>query len=305
MTMKLAAPPMPDWIAEMLPENTRRYTVAIAEHTMHVMELGAGHPVLMLHGNPTWGFLYRKVAAALAGEPLRIILPDLIGLGFSSKPRNPEVHQLANHARWVGELLQRLQLERFILVVQDWGGPIGLRAMAEHPGKLQGLVLLNTVVGPPTPGFRPTTFHRFSRLPVVSTLAFRVCKFPQIMLHKAQADAGSIRGRVAAAYRYPLRRLSDNAAPLALARMVPDNLQHPSVRELSICREFVHSYGGPCEIVWGNQDPILGRLLNRMRKALPHAHVTETGAGHFIQEEEPDLIAKAVKAIATKSSAEG
>src|SRR5262249_54314033 len=142
---------------------------------MHVMEQGSGRPVVMLHGNPTWGYLWRKVAIALAGERMRIILPDLIGLGLSDKPRDPAAHTLENHARCLGARLATLAPEGgLVFVGQDWGGPVGLRALADRPSRLAGLVLANTVIGPPRPGFRPAAFHRFARLPVVADLAFRI-----------------------------------------------------------------------------------------------------------------------------------
>ncbi|HET8646648.1 MAG TPA: haloalkane dehalogenase, partial [Vicinamibacteria bacterium] len=74
------APPLPDWIARQLPPAVRRYRADVGGLRMHVMETGEGRPVLAVHGNPTWSFLYRKVAAALAGEPLRLVMPDLVGL---------------------------------------------------------------------------------------------------------------------------------------------------------------------------------------------------------------------------------
>lgn len=288
---------MPDWIERQLPAGIQRYAVRIAGHRLHVMEIGRGRPVLLLHGNPTWGFLYRKVAAALAGQPLRLIMPDLVGLGFSDKPRDLSPHRLDDHGRWLGELIDGLGLEDLILVGQDWGGPIGLLALAERRPRLAGLVLLNTVVGPPRQGFKATAFHRFSRLPVVSDLAFRVGRFPQVGLALAQGDKGSIRGQVARAYRYPLRRIADNAAPLAMARMVPDSFDHPSIEPLQRCQALVESWNGPAAIVWGDRDPVLGRVRSWIEKLLPAARVTRTDAGHFLQEEVPDEIAAAIAAV--------
>lgn len=296
MRATLPPPLLPDWLARELP--FRRSLVDVgAGLRMHVMEQGEGRPVLMLHGNPSWGFLWRKVARALAGEPLRIVMPDLIGLGLSDKPRRAEAHTLANHARWVGALVDALELERLVFVGQDWGGPIGLRALADRPARVAGLVLANTVAGPPRPGFRPTVFHRFARLPVVSDLAFRLAGFPQIVMDRVQGDRRSIRGDVARAYRWPLRHLGDRVAPLALARMVPDSLSHPTVPELQRCLDFVDGFAGPVALVWGTRDPILGSVVGFLEKRLPHAAVTRTPAGHFLQEEVPDELAAAVRDV--------
>lgn len=297
---KLPAPPLPPWLDRMLPFD--RYVVRAGRHRMHVMESGSGRPVLMLHGNPTWGFLYRKVATLLEKEPLRLIMPDLIGLGLSDKPRRAGEHTLERHAGWIGALVDGLDLRDLVFVGQDWGGPIGLRALSDRRDRVAGLVILNTVVGPPRPGFRPTAFHRFARMPIVSDLAFRLVGFPQIALHMAQGDKSSIRGDVARAYRYPLRRVRDRVAPLALARMVPDSLEHPSVSGLRVCQELVEGFEGPTAIVWGDRDPVLGRVRRHLERTLPGAHVTVTAAGHFLQEEVPAQIAAAIRDVATRAS---
>ena len=295
---RLSAPSLPPWLERMLP--FERYRVRVAGMALHVMEVGSGRPVLLLHGNPTWGFLYRRVAAALADEPLRLIMPDLVGLGFSDKPRRADAHQLDAHGAWLRDLIDALDLGDVIFVGQDWGGPIGLRAFADRRERLAGLVILNTVVGPPRPGFRPTAFHRFARAPVASDLAFRVLGFPQIALWAAQGDRSSIGGEIAKAYRYPLRHLRDRVAPLALARMVPNGPEHPSIPALSRCQNLVEPFDGPTAIVWGDRDPVLGRVRRHVQRLLPDARVTVTNAGHFLQEEVPGEIAAAIRDVARR-----
>lgn len=296
---------LPAWLERLVP--FERFRVRVGGGHLHVNTAGPedAPPVLLLHGNPTWGFLWRKVARELSGERLRLVMPDLLGLGFSDKPRDPAVHTLEGHARWIGELVDGLAAEagweRLVFVGHDWGGPIGLRMLADRPRLLAGLVILNTVASPPRPGFRPTTFHRFARAPIVSTAAFRLLGFPQRALHRAQGDRSSIRGEVARAYRYPLRGWSRNAAPLALARMVPDSMEHPSIPGLERCRELVESFDGPAAIVWGDRDPILGRVRRWMERMLPEAEVTRTDAGHFLQEEVPAEIAAAVRSVAGRA----
>jgi haloalkane dehalogenase len=290
---------MPGWIARLLPPGLRRHRLDVGGYAMHVMEAGEGRPVLLVHGNPTWGFLYRRVAAELRDAPLRLILPDLIGLGFSDKPRRGSEHQLDAHARWLGALLDELALESPVVVLHDWGGPIGLRALADRPGLASALVLLNTVVGPPRSGFRPSTFHRLARVPLVSDVLFRGLGFPQRSLHKVQGDPRSISGDVARAYLFPLRGLRNNVAPLALARMVPDTPSHPSMEPLSKCQDFFESFAGPVALVWGERDPILGRVVSWIEKLKPGARVTRTQAGHFLQEEVPEAIADAIRQMSS------
>jgi haloalkane dehalogenase len=261
------------------------------------MEQGAGRPVLLVHGNPTWGYLWRKVARALDGAPLRLVMPDLIGLGLSDKPGVAE-HSLENHLRWMGSLVEALDLEDAIAVGQDWGGPLAIGAFLGREQRLSGLVLANTAVGAPSKDFKPTLFHRLSHLPLASDLLFRGLGFPLWGLGMVQGRFLSIGPGEMRAYMWPLRRLSDRAAPLALARMVPDSAHHPSVPGLQRTQALAEGFGGPAALVWGTRDPILGRLHRRTARALPQASVTLTEAGHFLQEEVPDRLAEAIRKVA-------
>jgi len=283
---------MPASIARQLP--FERYAIAVDGLRMHVMEHGQGIPVVCLHGNPTWGYLWRKVAQRLDPTRYRVIMPDLIGLGFSDKPRDAAVHTLDNHIRWMGDLLDQLELDRMVVVGQDWGGPIGFGALVERADRVAGMVVLNTAISPPRADFRPSAFHRFARLPIVSDAVFRLASFPQAYLGFAQGDRASIDHDALIAYVLPLLNPRRNAAPLALARMVPDSQQHPSIPALQRVHDFVRHFAGPSSIVWGTRDPILGRMLGWVEKNLPRARVWRTEAGHFLQEEVPDEIAAGI-----------
>jgi haloalkane dehalogenase len=290
-------PPLPDFLADHLPYQRRGWRLERGPDTgrlLHLVDHGPrdGRPVLMLHGNPTWCFLWRKVIAELPG--FRCIAPDLLGLGLSDKPPRLAEHSVERHAGAVAELAEALDLRGAILAVQDWGGPIGVVAAAAAPHRFAGVVIGNTAVTIPAKP-RGTAFHRFARMPLVSDLAFRVLGFPLGVLHRVQGDPRSIRGVVARAYRWPLRRLHDRVAPLALARMVPDGPDHPSVPALRRGEAWVRDFGGPIALVWGTRDPILGRALGWHEKAFPEAPVTRTEAGHFLQEEVPGELAAAIR----------
>lgn len=294
---------LPHWIDAQLPKGGRHDLIDVGDvMQMHVAEWGPvdGKPVLLVHGNPTWSFLWRKViAAVLAKNPrLRLIAPDLVGLGLSSKP-DASAHTIENHSKWLGRIIDRTE-GKLIVVAQDWGGPISLHAMSSRRERLAGLVLGNTAVSPPREGFKPTLFHRLAQLPVVSTLLFRELGFPLGVLHMSQGDRASIRGDVARAYRWPLRKRADRAAPLALARMVPDSQSHPSVPALRVTEELFRTVQVPISIVWGTKDPVLGRVINHIERLRPDAKVVRSDrAGHFLQEEVPDLLADALLSIAT------
>lgn len=306
--MTTSVPALPDWIEAQLPGGARRQIVDAAGERVHVMEWGPpeGRTVVLLHGNPTWGFLWRKVVSAIrtrpGGEALRLVVPDLVGLGLSSKPAG-DAHSLRNHATWMGAVLDRVAPGPLVLAAQDWGGPIGLLALATRRDRLRGLVLGNTAVSPPGPKFKPTLFHRLSQVPVVSDVLFKGLGFPLGVLHLSQGDRGSIRGDVARAYRWPLAKRADRAAPLALARMVPDDPErHPSIPEFRECDAFFRAVQVPTRMVWGTRDPILGRVINHLERLRPDATIVRTEAGHFLQEEVPEPLADAVLDVVARAS---
>ncbi len=298
------APELPDFLAERLPFRRRLFVLPEgpdAGRRLHFVDHGEpGHPpVVLFHGNPTWSFLWRRVIAELAGQlgGFRAVAPDLLGLGLSDRLPRLADHSLERHAAAMTQLVEALELDEPVLVGQDWGGPVATAVGARLSGRVRGVVLANTAVVLPRVA-RGTAFHRFARLPVVSTLAFRGLGFPQRLLHRAQGDRGSIRGEVARAYRWPLRRWSDRVAPLALARLVPDGPDHPTVAELERGEAWLKAFPGPVALVWGTRDPILGRALSRHLKQLPRASVRRTEAGHFLQEEVPEVLAEAIREVA-------
>ncbi len=295
------APALPLFIAARFPHHRRTYVLeqgTDAGRSLHYVDQGQAQerPVLLLHGNPTWSFLWRKVIDRLDG--FRVVAPDLLGLGFSDRLPRLADHTVDRHTGAIAELAAALDLEGMILVGQDWGGPIAAATGARLPERVAGLLLANTAVAlPKIP--RGTAFHRFARMPLLSDLVFRGLGFPQIALRYTQGDRRSIRGDVARAYRWPLRRWADRVAPLALARMVPDGPEHPSMPNLRRGEAWALAFEGPTSLVWGTRDPILGRALKRHQQAFPRARVTRTEAGHFLQEEVPEVLAEAIRELAT------
>jgi len=266
---------------------------------VHFIDHGSrdGQVVLLVHGNPTWSFLWRKVIAALDPHEFRCVAPDLLGLGLSDLLPRIGDHSLAGHVEAIGELWRALDLEDAIIVGQDWGGPVAVGVGSLFPEQVKAVVLGNTsVLAPKRP--RGTAFHRFARMPLVSDFVFRVLGFPQDKLARVQGDKASIQGDVARAYKWPLSSFGKRIAPLALARMVPDSPDHPTMAPLQRGEAWLRSFAGPMALVWGERDPILGRALKRHVEAFPQAAVTRTDAGHFLQEEVPDEIAAAIRSVA-------
>jgi haloalkane dehalogenase len=299
-----AGPELPQFLVPLFPFNRQVLNLAgdrNAGHRLHFVEAGPSdaRSVLLLHGNPTWSFLWRRVIEDL--DELRCVAPDLLGLGLSDRLPHLGDHTVDRHADSIVELAESLDLRGVILVGQDWGGPIIAAAAARIPERIAGVVLANTAVVLPR-RLRGTAFHRFSRVPVLSDIVFRVFGFPLKSLHRAQGDPDSISGVVARAYLWPFKRISDRVAPLALARMVPNGPNHPSVPALERGQEWLLGFRGPTALVWGTRDPILGRALSRHQKRLPEAIVRTTEAGHFLQEEVPEVLAQAIREVAHRAS---
>ncbi|PKN71320.1 MAG: haloalkane dehalogenase [Deltaproteobacteria bacterium HGW-Deltaproteobacteria-12] len=289
--------PLPDYAAKHVTDDYKSYFVEVEPGIkVHVLEVGSGFPVFLQHGNPTSGFLYRKVAAELPTDRLRLIMPTLVGLGFSSKIPASR-HTLENHMRWINSVLEQLKLKELVYVGQDWGGPIGMGALTLSPNLLKGAVLLNTGIKAPTEKINVSRAHAIVKTPIVGELMLEVFTSIFEQLHRIQGDSGSIPADVVELYGRPVLESGNAKAPLAMMRMVTDGPDHPSTAAMKAIEQYVQGLDIPAEIVWGMKDPILGHLLPTMKLNFPKAPVTETKGGHFLQEEVPDQIAAAVLRI--------
>lgn len=169
-------PPLPAWLDALMP--FRRGSLTTSAGRIHVVDEGTGPAVLLVHGNPTWSFLYRKVIPRLVAGGCRVLAPDLYGFGLSDKPAEPSAHQLARHIDVLVEVVGRLEVPSLTLVGQDWGGPIAAGVGLRCGLPIDGLVFGNTGVLAPARPFRSKAFHRFSHLPGVSDAVFRGLGFP-------------------------------------------------------------------------------------------------------------------------------
>jgi len=259
------------------------------------MEKGQGKPIVMVHGNPMWGYLYKKVLDGL-DDSSKYIIPDLIGFGFSEKITLHE-HSLEAHSKWMAKFFSTIEEEKIGLVVHDWGGMIGIAGAMKAGKKIDGLVVMNTAITAPKDGFKPTWFHSLSQVPLISSFLFRGLNFPLSFLNRFASVPGSFDSETMKAYKYPLRKFKNNCGPLALARMVPNSMQHPSVPLEKEIEAYLQSYTGPAQIVWGMNDPVMWKLRRRTSRLLPQAKVVKTQAGHFVQEETPAEVITAIKEV--------
>ena len=286
--------PLPDYAQKFVTDSYKSYFIEVEPGIkVHMLEVGEGYPIFMQHGNPTSGFLYRKVVEHLPLDRVRVIMPTLVGLGFSSKVP-VSMHTAANHNRWINAALQQLGLEQVIYVGQDWGGPIGIGALALSPGMVKGIVIMNTAIRVTEVKTSLSKIHNLMKTPIVGEFLGNVRNAIFRGLHRPQHDPASMSQPVKDLYARPVRESGNHKAPLAMMRMVPDGPDHPSTPVMRELVPFVRGLDVPVEIVWGINDPILGGAVPAMLENFPNARVTETPAGHFLQEEVPEVIAEAV-----------
>ncbi len=291
--------PLPDYAAAFVDEDYASYLVEVEPGVnVHVLEVGSGYPVYLQHGAPTSGFLYRKIAELLPPDQFRVIMPTMVGLGFSSQAAAEE-HTLDNHARWMNETLNQLGLEELIYVGHDWGGPVGLGALERSPELLAGAVILNTALGAPTGPVEltPQLQAILAPLPPEAELMLSVSVFDQ--LPAIQNDPASISPDVLDLYRRPVAESDNPIGPLSILRMAATGPEHPTAEVLRAIDAYTAQLDVPAEIVWGINDPLLGSRLAEMTAVFPNAGVTETDSGHFLQEEgdAPEAIAAAIQRV--------
>ena len=176
-------------------------------------------------------------------------------------------------------------------------------ALAQTPGLLRGAVIMNTGFSAPTGPIELSQAHATVRTPVVGELVINVFTSIFEMLPRMQGDPNSIPPAIQELYGRPVVDSGNSVAPLALMRMVPDGVDHPSVATQRITEAYVRGLDIPAEIVWGMNDPILAKGLPIMETLFPSAPVTETQAGHFLQEEVPDDIAAALMRVVAQVEA--
>ena len=286
--------PLPSYASNMVDSNYKSYFIEVEPGLkVHVIEAGEGFPVFLMHGNPTSGFLYRKVVEKLPLNKVRVIMPTSLGLGFSSKIPASE-HTAENHIYWINKVLKELELKELVYAGQDWGGPIGMGALSLSPELLKGAVLLNTGFNAPKANADLSPAHAIVKTPVLGEILLEVVFSIFERLKSVQGNPDSWTSEVAELYGRPVYESGNSKAPLAMMRMVPDGPNHPSTPSMRRVEEYVNTLEIPAEIVWGENDPILGRALPFMQQNFPNARLTKTTAGHFLQEEVPNEIAEAL-----------
>jgi haloalkane dehalogenase len=257
---------------------------------MHYVDEGAGVPVLLLHGEPTWSFLYRKVIAGLAGRA-RCLAPDYFGFGRSDKPTDPAFYSYDGHFRSIERFVLELDLRELVVVVQDWGGPIGFRLCVEHPGRIAKLVVLDTGIGARAPNEEWLRFQAFMQR--VGT-EIEVGQLVRTNLVQPVAD------EVIAGYDAPFPVPESRVGVVRFPDLVATSSEHPSAAAMLDVRERLRRFEQPALVCFGDSDPIFPRrAAEAMAELLPNAELGPPveGAGHFLQEDRGEVVAARIAAF--------
>lgn len=249
---------------------------------IHYVDEGQGPAVVMVHGTPTWSYVYRDLIRALSRSH-RVVALDHLGFGLSDKPESAP-YRPEDHARRLEALIERLGLRDVTLVVHDFGGPIGLWYAVEHPDNVRALVLFNTWMW--SMAGDPAT-ERASRVmgSALGRFLYRRLNFsPRVLIPAVFGNRKKLSRQIHRHYLAPFPRASERTAPWVLAR----ELIGSSAWYDSLWQRRDRLRDKPALLLWGMRDPAFGEAqLRRWREALPDARVVEfAGAGHFVQEEE-------------------
>jgi haloalkane dehalogenase len=265
-------------------------------HRLAYLDEGEGDPVLLLHGEPTWSYLYRKVLPPVA-EVARVVAPDYLGFGRSDKPTDPGWYSYDRHAASIRSLVEALDLRRLTIVVQDWGGPIGMRIAAEAPDRVDRLVVLNTAIGA---GRMPEVWLRFRELMRHVGTDIQPSRLVEISCARAVAED------VLAAYDAPYPDAASKAGVVAFPEHVPTEPDHPNAPALMRVRDAMAQWEKPALVLFGDSDPIFPpAAAERMAELIPGAGPAElvADAGHMVQEDAGEEVGERIARFLRETSA--
>jgi len=259
---------------------------------MHYVDEGPrdADPVLMLHGEPSWSYLYRHMIRPIANAGFRAIAPDLIGFGKSDKPRRSSDYSYLVHVTWMRQFLEKLDLREITLVCQDWGSLIGLRLAAENEQRFAMIVLAN--------GGLPTGDQQ---MPKVFRLWRAFARFSPWFPIGRIVQSGTIAElppEVVAAYDAPFPSRAYKAGARAFPMLVPTTPNDPASAANRAAWKVFASWQKPFLTAFSNRDPITRGGDRLFQKKVPGAlrqpHTTIMNAGHFLQEDQGPELAQVV-----------
>ena len=265
---------------------------------VHYLDEGEGEVILCLHGEPTWSFLYRHMIPLLSQEH-RVIAPDFIGFGRSDKYTEREEYSFEMHMNTLKEFINYLRLERITIVVQDWGGLIGLGVVADTPDLFARLVILNT--GLPTGETSPTEGFLNWRNYVEHTLDLPIGK----IIRRSLAPGNKLSKEVISAYDAPFPTADYKAGAQVWPLLVPITIDDPGAAQMRKAKDVLKEWDKPAFVAFSDSDPVTRGGDRFFRKIIPTAinepAVVIEQAGHFLQEEKGAEIAEHIIAFTKRN----
>jgi len=259
---------------------------------MHFVDEGRGEPIVLVHGDPTWGYLYRTFIPILS-QRRRCIVPDHMGMGKSGVPQDPYPYRLRHHIDNLDALVLRLDLRGLTLVLHDWGGPVGLGFATRHPDRIKRLVLMNTWACAPWPGGPFPRLLELIRSERGEKFVLEKNGYLEPALVGTTHRPENLTKTVLDAYRAPFPTPESRLALLCWSRDIPVHETDPSYSEMKrIEGGLVRFTGTPTLLVWGMRDPVLPEsVLRTWQRTYPQATTAEIeDASHFLQEDAPQRI---------------
>ena len=253
--------------------------------------------VVLMHGEPSWCYLYRNVVGPLVDAGCRVIAPDLVGFGRSDKPTQQGDHTYARHVNWMTQvLIDHLNINDAVMFGQDWGGLIGLRVVAEAPDRFAALVVANTGL--------PTGHGRLSDAFLQwQTFARETASFPVGAIINGGCTS-DLPAEVIAAYDAPFPDDAYTAGARVLPSLVPSSPEDPASADNIAAWEVLERFERPVATAFSDADPITAGGDAPFRSRIPGAaqapHITIAGAGHFLQEDRPGEVAAAILQVVSR-----
>jgi pimeloyl-ACP methyl ester carboxylesterase len=262
---------------------------------LHYVDEGPGEaaPLLLVHGNGTWSYMWRRQIAELSARGHRCIAVDHMGFGRSGKPPRLSDYFLGAHLENLGALVDALDLRDVVLVAHDWGGPIGLGALLERRDRLRAVVLMNTWAWE-LPSFLPPFLREFRTEGLGEILALGGNLFVEsIPGGMARREVDPV---MMDAYRAPFPDYWSRAGTLAFQREIPLTERDRSAALMGSIHERLPGLDVPALLVWGMRDPVFQPVfLEQWRELLPNAETVELAdASHFLVEDDPDAVTSAI-----------
>ena len=263
---------------------------------LHYVDEGPSEapPLLFLHGNPTWSYLWRRPIADMSAAGRRCVAYDHMGFGRSEKPPRMSAYTLERHIENALALIDELDLRDLTLVAHDWGGPIGLGAMLERPERLNAIVLMNTWAWE-LPSWLPPFIREFRTEGLGEILALGGNLFVEsIPGGMARRDVDPV---MMDAYRAPFPDYWSRAGTLAFQREIPLTERDRSAPMISSIHERLPQLDVPVLLLWGMRDPVFQPVfLDQWRELFPNAEVAALeDASHFVVEDRPDAVIGAIE----------